>query len=136
MSFVVTDASLWVSRLVPQDAFHLWVSEWMAARRAEGSQMLAPALLLAEVAGAIRRRTGDSALARKAVELLKDLPGLRLVAMDEALLEEAAGLAAELGLRGADATYVAVASRLGLPLATLDSDQRERAEKQVVLIEN
>jgi predicted nucleic acid-binding protein len=135
MSFVVTDASLWVSRLVPQDAFHLWVSKWMAARRAEGSQMLAPALLLAEVAGAIRRRTGDSALARKAVELLKDLPGLRLVAMDEALLEEAAGLAAELGLRGADATYVAVASRLGLPLATLDSDQRERAEKQVVLIE-
>lgn len=135
MSFVVTDASLWVSRLTPQDAFHPWVSEWMAARRAEGSQMLAPALLLAEVAGAIRRRTGDSALARKAVELLKDLPGLRLVAMDEALLEEAAGLAAELGLRGADATYVAVASRLGLPLATLDSDQRERAGSVVSIVE-
>ncbi len=38
-------------------------------------------------------------------------------------MKEAASLAAELGLRGADSVYVAVASRLDIPLATLDADQ-------------
>jgi predicted nucleic acid-binding protein len=135
VSFVVTDASLWVARLVPQDAFHSLVRTWMDARRATGDQLLAPSLLLAEVAGAISRRTGDHALARQAISLLEELPGLRLVAMGEALLGEAANLAAELGLRGADATYVAVANRLNLPLATLDADQRQRATPRVQLLE-
>jgi predicted nucleic acid-binding protein len=135
MSFVVTDASLWVARLVPQDAFHSLVRTWMDARRAAGEQLLAPSLLLAEVAGAISRRTGDPALARQAISLLAELPGLRLVAMDEALMDEASSLAAELGLRGADATYVAVANRLNLPLATLDADQRQRASPRVQLLE-
>lgn len=135
MSFVVTDASLWVARLVPQDTFHSLVRAWMDARRAAGEQLLAPSLLLAEVAGAISRRTGDHALARQALSLLEELPGLRLVAMDQALLGEAANLAAELGLRGADATYVAVATRLNLPLATFDADQRQRAAPRVRLLE-
>ncbi|MEW5871796.1 MAG: PIN domain-containing protein [Chloroflexota bacterium] len=135
MSYVVTDASLWVARLAPQDAFHGQVRAWLEARRAEEAQLLAPALLLAEVGGAIARRTGEGDLARQAASLLENLPGLRLVAMDEALLSEAARLAADLGLRGADATYVAVASQLGLPLASLDADQRQRAGVQVRLVE-
>ena len=55
--------------------------------------------------------------------------------MDHSLLLEAAQLAAELGLRGADSTYVAVATRLDLPLVTLDVDQRERAGKRVKVME-
>ena len=55
--------------------------------------------------------------------------------MDHSLLLEAAQLAAELGLRGADSTYVAVAARLDLPLVTLDVDQRERAGKRVKVME-
>jgi len=51
--------------------------------------------------------------------------------LDRALIDEAAHLAAELGLRGADATYAAVASRLGLPLATLDADQRSPAAQPI-----
>ena len=42
-------------------------------------------------------------------------------------------LAAELGLRGADSVYVAVASRLDLPLVTFDIDQRERARAKVII---
>lgn len=71
----------------------------------------------------------------EAVEILQNLPGLRLVEMDAALIHEAAHLAADLGLRGADATYVAVAARLNLPLATLDEDQRDRAAKRVAIRE-
>jgi predicted nucleic acid-binding protein len=131
MNYIVADASLWVARLVPQDAFHLPVRTWMEACRLAKTEFLAPALLLAEVAGAVSRRTGLVDLATQALEQLEHLPGLRLVEMDRPLLEEAARLAAELGLRGADATYVAVASRLNLPLATLDADQRLRAAGRI-----
>jgi predicted nucleic acid-binding protein len=53
--------------------------------------------------------------------------------MDNELIHEAAILAADLGLRVADSVYVAVASQLRLPLITLDVDQRERAQKKVLI---
>jgi predicted nucleic acid-binding protein len=134
-AYLVVDASLWVARLVPQDSFHARVRSWMDARLLEGTEFVAPALLLPEAAGAISRRTGDTHLAARAVELLEHLPGLRLVELDGSLLKEAARLAAALGLRGADSVYVAVASRLTIPMATLDTDQRSRAGGQIECIE-
>ena len=134
-TFLVVDASVWVARLVPKDAFHAGVRKWMEARLLEGTEFVAPALLLAETAGAISRRTGEALLASQAVELLEHLPGLRLVEMETSLLREAAQLAAELGLRGADSVYVAVASRLKIPLATLDADQRKRAGQRCACAE-
>lgn len=131
---IVVDASLWVARLVPQDAFHTAVRAWMETCRAQGIEFLAPALLLVETAGAISRRTGDADLAAQAAARLNRLPGLRLVEMDAALLGEAVRLAAELGLRGADATYVAVAHRLRVPLASLDEDQCRRAARAVSIV--
>jgi predicted nucleic acid-binding protein len=71
----------------------------------------------------------DPGLGQQAVAALQDLPGLRMVEMDASLVTTAAQLAADLGLRGADALYVAVAYRLGLPLATLDEDQIKRASE-------
>jgi len=50
-------------------------------------------------------------------------------------VNDAASLAAELGLRGADATYVATAARLNLPMVTLDRDQRERAARRVKILD-
>ena len=55
------------------------------------------------------------------------LPRLRLIEIDQPIILEAARLAADLGLRGADSIYVAVAVRLNLPLVTLDEDQSTRA---------
>jgi predicted nucleic acid-binding protein len=129
--YIVVDASVWVARLVQQDVFHEPVKVWMAARRVGESTFISPSLLLAEVAGAVSRRTGDPTLARRAVRRLESLPGLRLVEMDNSFLRKAADLAAKLGLRGADSTYVALANRLDLPLVTLDADQRERAGKRI-----
>ena len=127
----VLDASVWVARLVRQDAFHDPVKRWMETRRAAGDLFYAPDLLLAEVSGAIRRRLDDQALASRAVEVLMNLPALRLMEMDRELLVQASRLAAELGLRGADATYAALAQRLNLPLATFDADQRERVALRI-----
>jgi predicted nucleic acid-binding protein len=128
---VVLDASLWVARLVPSDAFYQPASAWMAARRAENTLLISPSLLLPEVAGAIARRTGDAELARDAIAAIQQLPGIRLIEMDQGLIDSAAQLAGSLGLRGADAIYVAAAEYLGLPLCTLDEDQARRAGHRV-----
>lgn len=130
-SFVVIDASVWVSRLVSQDEFHEATKSWMEKQRETGMQFISPALLLAEVGGAISRRTGDPALGKRVITQLESLTGMRLVEMDNELMHEAASLAAELGLRGADSVYVAIAHQLNLPLVTFDVDQRERAQARV-----
>jgi predicted nucleic acid-binding protein len=132
--FIVVDASVWVARLVSEDTFYEPVKRWMSARLEKEDQFLAPALLLSEVGGAISRRTTPS-LGLKAIEQLQHLPGLQLIEMENSLLQEAAQLAAELGLRGADSTYVAVAARLGVPLITLDVDQKERASKRIKVLD-
>lgn len=54
------------------------------------------------------------------------LPHLVVVPLDDRLAEVAAGLAADQGLRGADAIYGAVAVRFGSALVTRDREQGER----------
>ncbi len=132
---IVVDASVWVASLVPQDTFHSASQDWFKANHSRGVEFLAPALLLTEIAGVISRKRGDPILAHKVVETLQELPGLTLLEMNYTLVERATELAADLGLRGADAYYVAAAVFLQAPLATLDQDQRERAA-QVVRVES
>lgn len=131
MSFVVVDASIWVARLVPQDEHHEHCQKWLAAQRAAGVTLVSPSLLLPEVAGAISRRTGDPVLADRAVRSLQALPGVRLIEMNQTVVQAAAQLAASCSMRGADSVYAAVAQQLSIPLATLDQDQRTKARKIV-----
>lgn len=133
MSYVVVDASIWVSRLVPQDEHHERCQKWLLQQRAAGVTLVSPSLLLPEVAGAISRRTGDAALADRAVKNLQALPGLRLIEMNQTVVQAAAQLAASCGMRGADSVYAAVAHQLNIPLATLDADQRSKAGKIVAI---
>lgn len=128
---VVVDASLWVARLIENDGFHELSSQWLDFQRSQGIQFVSPTLLLVEVAAAISRRTGVSALGKQAAEALENIPDLRLVEMDHEVVEAAIQVGADLGVRGADALYVAIANLLTLPLATLDTDQRNRADQLV-----
>ena len=129
----VVDASVWVARLVPEDIHHVRSQTWLERFIADGGLVAGPMLLTAEVAGAISRRTGDPTLARTAVARLLRLPVLRLVAIDRRLGETATRLAADLGLRGADAVYVATALELQVPLLTLDQDQFSRAASTIIV---
>jgi predicted nucleic acid-binding protein len=126
-SSIVTDASIWVSNLIPEDLFHSTSQGWLKSQHDQGVDLLAPAILITEVAGVIRRQTGKPTLAHKVVRTLKELPGLVLIEMSSTLVRQATELAADLGLRGADAYYVAVATYLQIPLATYDEDQLVRA---------
>lgn len=135
MMFVVLDASVWVSRLVDSDEFHLPVKDWMNSQRGQDATFVSPSLLLAEVGGVISRVTGKPELGLGAIERIEDLPDVRIVDMDKPLMDNASRIAARFGLRGADSVYVAVASTLKIPLVTFDVDQRERGSKLVDVIE-
>jgi predicted nucleic acid-binding protein len=132
---VVVDASVWVSRLVPTDVFSAASRRWLTQQAADGTQWLAPTLMLAEVVGAISRRTGQPALASRALKHLLRLPGLRLVAVDQRLGRAAAELAASARLRGADAIYAALAQHLAVPLVTWDEEIRQRVGSVVTVIQ-
>ena len=129
----VVDASVWVSRLVPQDIQHAASRRWLEEQAAGGDLVISPTLLLAEVAGAISRRTRHGELAHQAVQVLLRLTELRLVPLDSRLGRMAAQLAAEIGLRGADAVYVATAHHLNVPLVTWDREQQVRADRLVAV---
>lgn len=128
---MVVDASVIVSRLVPHDVHHEASRKWLTQHIVDGGLLIAPTLLLVEVAGAVARRTGRPRLARQAVAAISRLPGLRLIAVDEVLARAAARVAGRFRVRGADAIYIAAAEALRLPLATWDLEQRERAARVV-----
>jgi predicted nucleic acid-binding protein len=119
---MVVDASVWVSALVVHDRHHTASRRWLRRHSSRRSPIVIPTLALAEVAGAISRRTTDPALGRLSIEAILGLPQLRLVPLEPVLGREAGRVAADCGLRGADAVYVATAARHNLPLVTLDAE--------------
>jgi predicted nucleic acid-binding protein len=131
---MVVDASVLVSQLVPHDVHHAASRAWLTRHITDGGLVIAPALLLPEIASAVSRRTGEPELAQRAVEALARLPGFRLVPVDDRLADAAATLAGRLRLRGADAVYIATAAILRLPLCTWDVEQRERAVRVVEVV--
>jgi predicted nucleic acid-binding protein len=131
MSAAVIDASVWVSRLAPVDVHHRASRQWLETHAASGDQFVCPTLVLAEIAGAVARRTGDAHTANEAVAAIERIPALRLLSLDPRLAKTAARLAADYALRGADAVYVAVASELSLPLITFDDEQLTRAKSLI-----
>jgi predicted nucleic acid-binding protein len=89
--------------------------------------IILPRLFLAEVAGVIRRILQDPIRARLAAEIWQTLPNVRIIPLDDLLMEKATNIAADYALRGADAVYVAVARDYDCILVSLDREQRERA---------
>ena len=128
----VVDASVLIAVFLVQDRHHQASRAWFDQHLAAGATLAAPMLLLTEVAGAISRRTGDPTLGRSAVAWITQLPEMQLFAVDDQLWQRATELAAALGLRGADAVYVALADHLQRPLVTWDGEQRVRGSQRVV----
>jgi predicted nucleic acid-binding protein len=79
------------------------------------------------VAATVSRTRSDPIRARLTAASIAAFGHIQLVLLDDTLAQDAAELAADRALRGADALYVAVARRYGCALVTLDREQRERA---------
>lgn len=120
------DASVFLNAFNPYEDGHE-ASRSLLARFAEDSiPLIVPNLLRVEVAAAVSRGRGDASLARRFADTLMRLPHLVVIPLDDRLAEVAAALAADRGLRGADAIYGAVAVRFGSALVTRDREQGER----------
>jgi predicted nucleic acid-binding protein len=126
---IVTDASVWVSHLSDQESHHLMSRRWLSTLVQTKTVIIAPALLLAEVGGAVARRTGDSKLGNQAVNHILSTPNLRLVYTNSELAMSAAKLAVSQLLRGADSIYVAIAWQYKIPLVTWDNEQIDRTQE-------
>lgn len=123
---IVVDASVWVSFLVQQDTNHIPTHAWLTKILLDRVPIVAPILLLSEVGGALARRSNNSSIGDKTITQLLAIPTLRLVVVDHALGIQASRIAAKHRLRGADATYVAVAAQLNIPLISWDQEHIKR----------
>jgi predicted nucleic acid-binding protein len=128
------DASVFVSRLRADDQAHDQSRAFLDALPGRPVLTILPALVKPEIAGAVRRYTGDPGLARRALEVLAPLPNLTLATLDDRLAAAAADLAAELGVKGADAVYLATALMFDATLVTLGMQQGERASAKSMVL--
>jgi predicted nucleic acid-binding protein len=125
------DTSVFVSRLRASDVSHAASRRFLEALIGSPVIVLQPTLVYPEIAGAVRRFTGDTILARDSLKTLDLLPNLNLIAIDHRLAEEAAHIAAACGMKGGDAVFAAVAHLYDAVLVSLDLSQRERCPASV-----
>lgn len=132
-SFVV-DASVAIAWIHPAQATA--ETDAILDRLAAGDSLVVPALWPLEVANALtvlrRRRKLTPDEARTAIEIIRDLPAVIDHEAAALALTRLVDLAAEHELTIYDATYIELATRRHLPLATNDAQMREAATRSGV----
>ena len=123
---IATDASVWISYFLADDANHAESQAWLERVAIAQEAMIGPRFVLLEVATAIARRSGDPATGLHFAERLRRHPRLTLFSMTDDLVDESARIGAHLRLRGADATYIATAVIQSARLVTWDREQLTR----------
>ena len=123
----VIDASVYVTLINANEDAHARSWTWFEAAQVAREHIIAPAILLPEVAAAISRGVGNKELALQVVEQLKDAGVIDLMPVTQIVAEHAARIAADHRIRGCDAVYVALAEQMAGELITLDRQQLERA---------
>lgn len=121
------DANIFVRDADVRDADQPTCHALLEALLARRAPLICPQILLPEVAGAVRRTWNDAVRGRLVAQFVGELPNLTLITIDDALAQDAAEIAADLGLRGMDAIYVATARRHGCTFVTLDDEPLRRA---------
>ncbi len=122
----VIDASVYVALINAHESTHASSWVWFEQAQATREPVVAPVILLAEVAAALSRGVGDPALAHRVVQQLLRSKVIELVPVTTAMAERSAAIAADHRIRGCDAIYVALAEQLSDHLVTLDQQQLER----------
>ncbi len=123
----VVDASVWVSYFMQTEETHSASRDWVSQQTDAGTPILGPSHVLAEISGAVSRRTGREELGRVSSTVISRLPDFQLIPIERELADVSASVAAGMKLRGADAVYVALALLMNAPLVTWDSEQLTRA---------
>jgi predicted nucleic acid-binding protein len=122
----VIDASVYIALVNAHEREHSSSWAWFEHAQATGEAIVAPVMLLSEIAAALSRGIGDPTLAHRVVQQLARSDVIELIPVTLAMAEQAAVIAAEHRIRGCDAVYVALAEQLSNVLVTLDRQQLER----------
>lgn len=120
------DASVWVNAFDRREPGHEISRRFLEAVHAQALPVVIPNLLCVEVAGAISRTRNEPARAQEFATAVARLPNVTLLPLVEELAQQAQVLAAENGLRGADAVYAAVALHADCTLVSLDQEHLTR----------
>ena len=112
---------------MPRETHHEASSLWLERFTFAGGLLVAPTFLLVEVAAALSRYSGQAAWSKKAIDDLKSDEIIQFVDLDAVLIQGAIEVASVLQLRAGDATYVATAHQLNIPLVSWDKEQLTRA---------
>ena len=120
------DASVWVNGFDQREVGHEISRQFLDAIRLRKVPIIVPNLVLIEVAAAISRTRHNPMQAAAFASALGRLPHVELRALDEGRALQAVTLAAEHGLRGADAVYAVVAIEAGCTLVSLDGEHLTR----------
>jgi predicted nucleic acid-binding protein len=128
------DASVFVNAFNPHEKGHAESLQILSAIRDRGDPVIVPALIVPEIASAVARATDDTAGALNYANATAALPHLTLVSLTAGVARQAADLAANHRLRGADAVYVTVARRYGTTLVSRDAEQRTRGAEVTVCL--
>jgi predicted nucleic acid-binding protein len=123
----VIDASVYIALINAHEKEHTLSWAWFEAAQAARLPVVAPVILLPEVAAALSRGTGDPQLASQVVDQLEHSGVVQLLPVTPALASRAASIAANHRIRGCDAIYVALADQLDDHLITWNQQQLERA---------
>lgn len=126
MRLLTIDSSVFVSRARAQEVGHRESAAFLQWVRATRPRLFIPTLAIPEVAAALSRTGSDREAAQRYALAIASLPNTVLVALDDEVARQAAALAAQHKLRGADAVFVAAAAMFATELVTLDSEQLER----------
>jgi predicted nucleic acid-binding protein len=130
----VIDASVYVALLKPDEPAHAASVNWMRSALENELEIVAPAIMLSEVAAAITRGVGDAELALRAAENLAKSELIQLRPVSVELGMRAAEIASQYKLRGCDAVYLALAETRNEPLVTLDQQQLERGSAVIEVV--
>jgi predicted nucleic acid-binding protein len=131
MRLITIASSVFVSAARPSEAGNLESTTFLGWVRRARPRLFLPTLVMAEVAAALSRTGSAAGLAQQYALAIGQLPNAVLVALDEGLARQAAGLGARHTLRGADAVYLATAALFAAELVTLDREQFERGSSIV-----
>jgi predicted nucleic acid-binding protein len=131
----VIDASVYVALVNAQEKDHASSWAWFEQAQAAQEPIVAPVILLAEVAAALCRGIGDLRLAHRVVQQLRHSEVIELVPVTLAMAERAATIAVDHRIRGCDALYIALADQLRDRLITLDRQQLERSGAVVIALQ-
>ena len=128
---LTVDSSVFVSALRKDEEKHK--ESLSLFRKIKDAEYIAiePYSVLIEVVAAIRRRTNDMALAMRVKSDFLNIGSLNFVEIGDILAEDAAEIAAKIGVRGMDALIIQTAKEYNASLVSFDNEMTKRAKEVV-----